>query len=185
MTTFGHDGLCRCDQATKCPLGKTGSASRCHQSEFFSSKSDLIAIKYETAQLRPPYYYRIEADGQSVEIGFQTVHELMAYLMATEQDEERKKQLAECLESFRGKSSELHERFDGFGSINQGILTVPTEAVELIDGRAYWKSEASLIHFATVPFIADCGADVPNQRTTTIRGNVTCEACKVDEPRMV
>ncbi len=34
-----------------------------------------------------------------------------------------------------------------------------------------------LIHLAVKPFVAVCGADVPNQRTTTVRGHVTCLHC--------
>lgn len=34
-----------------------------------------------------------------------------------------------------------------------------------------------LIHLAAKPFVAVCGADVPNQRTTTVRGHVTCLHC--------
>lgn len=34
-----------------------------------------------------------------------------------------------------------------------------------------------LKHFAVTPFVAVCGADEPNQTTTTIRAGVTCPAC--------
>jgi len=43
-----------------------------------------------------------------------------------------------------------------------------------------------LIHYARVPFTAVCGADVPNQVTTSNLGHETCPACRAlvsEEPR--
>jgi hypothetical protein len=36
-------------------------------------------------------------------------------------------------------------------------------------------------HFSRTPYKAVCGADVPNQATTQVIGNVTCVACLLDE----
>lgn len=38
------------------------------------------------------------------------------------------------------------------------------------------------IHFSLVPFVAACGANVPGQRTTTLRQNVTCPVCRAHLP---
>lgn len=35
-----------------------------------------------------------------------------------------------------------------------------------------------IVHFAPNPFVALCGADVPNQSTTGLRDHTTCENCK-------
>ncbi len=38
---------------------------------------------------------------------------------------------------------------------------------------------SELVHHAPfTPFLALCGADVPNQRTTTVRSHVTCLTCQ-------
>ncbi len=34
---IGSDGMCRCNGATRCPLGKTGSALRCTESQLIES----------------------------------------------------------------------------------------------------------------------------------------------------
>jgi Tfp pilus assembly protein PilE len=45
------------------------------------------------------YHYRVESDGQAVELGFQSIHQLMNYLYSMEADPEKAEQILECWQS--------------------------------------------------------------------------------------
>lgn len=46
---------------------------------------------------------------------------------------------------------------------------------EAVSGPA---SQTELWHFGGIPFRPLCGANLPNQSTTSVRENVTCPACR-------
>lgn len=43
--------------------------------------------------------------------------------------------------------------------------------------RAFAPPATDIVHASTAPWVARCGADYPNLRTTNVTENVTCEAC--------
>lgn len=54
----------------------------------------------------------------------------------------------------------------------EGMVAAAAEASPLV------ALGAELIHFARAPLTPACGADGATRRTTAVRGNVTCPACR-------
>jgi hypothetical protein len=74
--------------------------------------------------------------------------------------EQRAQVIEEVLKAFCEHCGEEH-----------GILTAPHRC------SCFDALEAEPVHLSVAPFEAACGADAPNQRTTTARENVTCARC--------
>ena len=60
---------------------------------------------------------------------------------------------------------------------HEGDKFVVDEECVAREGDAKPGEVDKLVHFATAPFKATCGADIPGQATTRVPSHVTCEAC--------
>lgn len=103
----------------------------------------------------------------------------------------------ECMtkDELQARLYEDHERCVSLELENMKLREVLEELVDIVQGhledgdkldsftlqpaKQALSATQELKHFAVTPFVAVCGADEPNQYTTTIRAGVTCPACAV------
>lgn len=79
----------------------------------------------------------------------------------------------------RGRGRDYQE---GLDSLHAQLTDEPRRAwawvVRHLDERARASLDLKVVHFALKPFQAVCGADEPNQSTTTVQDHATCKECR-------